>query len=128
MNEEKIKQIKEQMNTLYPKLTEEERLKNLKEHWKTLQQFKEEYDVPELPRVNEDEWKNFFVPKLIECGAIPKDKLEDGKWYVGRYRNNNIAKWNKKKISFCIGDISLVGEQMIAITLKMIMVMLYSFQ
>ena len=55
--------------------------------------FEKSYDVPNLPIVNSEEWKNFYVPILIERGAIPKDKLVVGKTYYGECRNACTAVW-----------------------------------
>ena len=59
-------------------------------------------ELPDLPRLDNDEWDNLFVPILIKKGAIPKKDLEDGIWYFGDYRNSNIGKWNKKEQKFYI--------------------------
>ena len=58
-------------------------------YWMELKAFKDEDDVPPLPHMNE-----FFTNRLIELGAIPKNKLEDGIWYYGNYRNTALGKWN----------------------------------
>ena len=55
----------------------------IKAFWGALEPFKTVNDIPELPKVNEVEWNTFFVPKLIELGAIPKNKLIVGQWYLG---------------------------------------------
>lgn len=67
--------------------------KELKKYWKELKPFNKDTDVPELPKPLE----KFFINKLIELGAIPKNKLEKGKWYYGDYRNSNFGKWDGKK-------------------------------
>ena len=73
---------------------------NLREYWDNLEPFKDEFDIPNLPITDSESWKNFYVPKLIELGAIPKDKLIDGKTYIGDTRNTNEAVWNAKKNTF----------------------------
>jgi hypothetical protein len=73
---------------------------NIKEYWNTLKPFKDANDIPNLPRVEKKEWNDFYVPKLVECGAITKDKLVDGTWYYGEYRNSNFGKWDATKNEF----------------------------
>jgi len=64
-------------------------------YWMELKPFQKAKDVPALPVMND-----FYNQRLIELGAIPKDKLEDGKWYYGEYRNSNFGKWNDKTQKF----------------------------
>jgi hypothetical protein len=68
------------------------------EYWNKLVPFKIESDVPDLPKP----LKPFFINKLVELGAIPKDKLIDGEWYYGNYRNSEFGKWSKSKNKFYI--------------------------
>lgn len=78
----------------------EERNARMKEYWLNLPKFEKPEDVPAIPRVNESEYKEFYVPKLIAAGAIAKEDLIDGQCYVGEYRNANIGKWNAKENVF----------------------------
>ena len=78
----------------------EERNARMKEYWMNLPKFEKPEDVPTIPRVDEKEYKEFYVPKLIAAGAIPKGDLIDGQCYVGEYRNANIGKWNAKENVF----------------------------
>ena len=72
----------------------EERLKRIRQYWEDeLPKFNSIEDIPELPRVSEAEWKEFYVPKLIEAGAIPKKDLVVGQIYIGDHRRTNCAKW-----------------------------------
>jgi len=83
------------------KQLKEERLKRIKEYWNNeLPKFKEPHDVPDLPQVDEKEWKEFYVPKLIEAGAIPKKDLIDGQIYIGNHRNTTVARWNQETNKF----------------------------
>jgi hypothetical protein len=85
---------KEQLEIL--KLNREiEREKYLKEVWENLKPIKTRNDILTLPRVDEDAWRNYYVPKLIAAGAIPKKDLVDGEYYVGDHRCTGIAKWNQ---------------------------------
>jgi hypothetical protein len=78
----------------------EEREKRIKEHWENLPKFNNPEDIPQLPRVDEKEWKEYFVPKLIEAGAIPKKDLIHGQIYIGEHRNTTIARWNQETNRF----------------------------
>lgn len=65
------------------------------EYWKKLQNFKCDPDnVPDLPTTDITTWNTLIIPKLIECGAIPKKDLIIGKKYLGSCRNASEAKWN----------------------------------
>lgn len=73
---------------------------DLIEYWKNLPKIETQFDVPNLPRTNAKEWKDFYVPNLIKAGAIPKKDLIDGQIYYGDYRNANFAKWIAEKNKF----------------------------
>jgi len=74
--------------------------RRLRDRWENLQPFKTPQDVPTLPNVDKKEWNDYFVPKLIEAGAIPKKDLVDGEYYIGDHRCTRIAQWNEKKQMF----------------------------
>lgn len=74
--------------------TKDERTDRMKEWWTNLKPFKTCYDVPKLPIVDGKEWKEFYIPILIEAGAIPKKDLVIGQYYIGNHRCTKIAKWN----------------------------------
>ncbi len=79
----------------------QERIKRIKEYWTNeLPKFNNPEDVPDLPKVDEKEWKEFYIPKLIEAGAIPKKDLIDGQIYIGEHRRTTIARWNQEKNHF----------------------------
>lgn len=79
----------------------EEREKRIKEYWENgLPYFNNPEDVPQLPTVDEKQWKEYYVPKLIEKGAIPKKDLIDGQIYIGNHRNTTIARWNQETNKF----------------------------
>ena len=45
-------------------------------YWNHLPKLETPDQIPELPCVEKDEvWKSYYVPKLIEAGAIPKKDL-----------------------------------------------------
>jgi hypothetical protein len=78
----------------------EERKQRIKEYWKNLPKINTPKDVPELPRVDIQEWKDYYVPKLIEAGAIGKNDLIEGQIYIGEHRRANVAKWNGKEFIY----------------------------
>ena len=69
-------------------------------YWENRQPFKDEYDIGNLPIVNKELWNDFFIPKIIELGGIPKKDLIDGATYLGKTRNSTIAMWDKKENKF----------------------------
>jgi hypothetical protein len=73
---------------------------NLKDYWNNLKPFVKAEDIPDIPRVTRQEYEDFYMPRLIELGAIPKNQLRDGVWYYGNYRNARLGKWNDKTNKF----------------------------
>lgn len=72
----------------------QKRIERMKKRWEEDKTpFVKAYEVPDLPIVDTVEWKTFYVPILIERGAIPKEKLIVGKRYYGNCRNANVAVW-----------------------------------
>ena len=78
----------------------EERKQRIKEYWENLPKINTPKDVPDLPRVDIQEWKDYYVPKLIEVGAIPKKDLVINQFYIGEHRNARVAKWNGDKFVY----------------------------
>ena len=78
----------------------EERKKKVKEYWENLPKINTPRDVPDLPKVDIQEWKDYYVPKLIEAGAIGKKDLIEGQYYIGDHRRANVAKWNGKEFIY----------------------------
>jgi len=74
----------------------EERKKRVKEYWENLPKINTPRDVPDLPKVDIQEWKDYYVPKLIKAGAIPKKDLVEGQYYIGEHRRAVVAKWTGK--------------------------------
>jgi hypothetical protein len=98
-NQEGIDAIKIKFEAEKMKLREE-REKKLKEYWENLPKLNNPEDVPTLPRVDGKQWKEFYVPKLINAGAIPKKDLIDGQIYIGEHRNTTIGRWNQQTNKF----------------------------
>jgi hypothetical protein len=78
----------------------EERKQRIKEYWENLPKINTPRDVPDLPKVDIQEWKDYYVPKLIEAGAIPKKDLVEDQYYIGEHRNAQVAKWNGKEFVY----------------------------
>ena len=78
----------------------DEREKRIKEYWKNVPKFNSPHDVPDLPKVDQQEWKDYYVPKLIESGAIPKTELIENQSYIGNHRNAQVAKWNGQRFVY----------------------------
>jgi hypothetical protein len=78
----------------------EEKLLRIKEYWNNLPRFEKPYDIPNIPIVDEKEYKEFYIPKLIAAGAIPKKNMENGQLYLGKHRNCIEARWNKELNKF----------------------------
>lgn len=78
-----------------------EREARRREYWNNLPKLEKVTDIPQLPYVEDPkEWKEFYVVKLIEAGAIPKGLLKDGGYYIGDHRNARIARWCAEKAKF----------------------------
>lgn len=99
MEENKLEILKQQHTELLKK-QRIEREKYLREFWENLKPFKTIEDIPELPITDKDTWQNFYIPKLIAAGAIPKKDLVDGEYYIGRHRCTDIGKWNENENCF----------------------------
>lgn len=94
IDNEKLKRILCDKNKI-----KEELYKIQREHWVKLEPFNGNPDnVPELP-VWED-YKEFCVPILIRCGAIPKNELVVGAKYLGTCRNSDTAIWTGTKFEY----------------------------
>ena len=66
------------------------------EAWKKMPKFEHTYDIPSLP----NPLAPFYVTILIDCGAIPKSNLIDGKEYEGKCRNASKAIWHADRNVF----------------------------
>lgn len=81
-------------------MTKEETLLRYKEWLDEDEPFTIPSDVPDIPRVDPEIYKEFFIPVLIKRGGIPKSKLIDGVEYIGDNRNTSSAIWDKEKNCF----------------------------
>jgi hypothetical protein len=60
--------------------------------------------------VDIQEWMDYYVPKLIEAGAIAKHDLVIDQIYVGEHRRANVAKWNGKEFVYNRTKFNMVYE------------------
>ena len=87
--------IQKKYNELYKKQLEdrkEKQMAHMKELWGNLKPFETPEDVPDIPVVDEKEYKEFYVPRLIAAGAIPKKDLVDEQIYIGQHRRCKVAR------------------------------------
>ena len=54
--------------------------------------------IPSIPVYPKEFMDEVVCPKLIECGAIPKDKLIVGHEYLGSCRNATKAVWKENGV------------------------------
>jgi hypothetical protein len=94
--EEKITEIKANIPT------PGEKAKNVVEYWKKrTKRFETPEDIPVIPSFNENlvpearKYTEFIQQKMIELGAIPKDRLIVGHEYLGDCRNAHKAIWKE---------------------------------
>lgn len=70
---------------------------------KVLQQmkpFKSIEDIPPIPVMESELYKEYVIPNFIRCGAIPKKDLLVDRTYLGDCRNSNMATWNGEKFVY----------------------------
>lgn len=93
---------KKKYNELLKQAEEKQRQRQerIKDYWNNLHHFNTPDDVPHIPIVPKEEYENFYLPRLLKAGAIPKKDLIDGQIYIGEHRNCTIARWNKKENQF----------------------------
>lgn len=99
MEQDRINQIKEKFAKAAAAQLEEKKIR-MQELWNNLPKLETPEDVPVLPMVDEKEWKEFYVPRLVAAGAIPKKDLIHNQIYIGEHRNTTIARWNGETNKF----------------------------
>ena len=78
----------------------EERYNNTLEYWKNRKPFKNEDDIPSVPKVKKEDYDNIIIPNIIRCGGIPKEELIVGETYIGSCRNASEAVWNGERFTY----------------------------
>ena len=78
----------------------EERYEGIIDYWKKRKPFKDEDDIPDIPIVLPQDYRDIIIPNIIRCGGIPKKQLVVGKTYIGSGRNASIAVWNGEKFIY----------------------------
>ena len=95
-DDNKKKKIKLILNDLNTKRIQLKKYR-LIEFWKNFNsELKEPKDVPDLP-TDKYIYENLVIPKLINCGAIPKKRLKVNNFYYGDWRRGGYAKWDGEK-------------------------------
>ena len=84
----KIKKLKANREQIY------------KDYWDNLKPFDTPDDVPFIPVCDTERYNNYYVPRLIQAGAIPKNELIIGETYIGNCRNADEAIWNGKQFEY----------------------------
>jgi len=74
--------------------------KKILEWWANRPPFKDIWDIPSLPVVNEEDYRDIIIPNIIRCGGIPKSELVIGKCYRGSCRNADEAVWNGEEFEY----------------------------
>lgn len=95
-----IEQLQEKFKFL--RKTKEERKQELINFFENeLQPFNGDIDkIPNIPIWDDNDYKQYIIPNLIRCGAIPKKDLIVGKTYIGNCRNATEAIWNGEKFTY----------------------------
>ena len=71
------------------------------EAWNNLKHFETPEDVPDIPVVKDpEEYRVFYIKRLVNAGAIPKKDMVDNQVYIGKHRRCTVARWNKLKNKF----------------------------
>lgn len=65
-----------------------------------MNKFKTVDDIPDIPVTKTQEEHALLCKELIDCGAIPKDKLKVGTIYAGSCRNASKATWNGTEFEY----------------------------
>ncbi len=61
-----------------------------------LKKFSKLDDIPEFPRWETQEEFQQLIKEYLEAGAIAKEDLIPGAWYIGQSRSANVAQWFPK--------------------------------
>lgn len=58
-----------------------------------LKHFEKCDDIPEFPRFDTEEERASLIVEYLKAGAIAKENLIPGAWYIGQSRSTNIAQY-----------------------------------
>lgn len=78
----------------------DERYEKTLERWKNRKKFKDEDDIPDIPIVLPQDYRDIIIPNIIRCGGIPKKKLIVDRTYIGSCRNASEAVWNGEDFTY----------------------------
>lgn len=90
---------RDEIKQLIDKRNEEIKRLNM-EYWDNLKPFETPDDIPMIPYCPKEEWNSSYVPILLRCGAIPKERLKIGAVYIGSCRNSDEATWDGEKFVY----------------------------
>lgn len=65
-----------------------------------MKEFKCIDDIPEFPRCDTLEQFNRAIEEYLKAGAIAKEDLIPGAYYLGQSRSTNVAQWTGYKFEF----------------------------
>lgn len=82
------------------KLANADAIRSHLEYWDNLKQFECPDDVPAIPYCTPEKFKEYYIPRLLKAGAIPKCDLVVGETYIGSCRNADEATWNGKQFEY----------------------------
>lgn len=98
-NDEKLRQLISEYEVVKKQVKDKQK-QNIIKGFNNMEPFKDIYDIPSIPKIDEQTYKNVIVPNLIRCGAIPKTDLVVGKTYIGDCRNATEAVWNGNTFTY----------------------------
>lgn len=61
-----------------------------------VKKFEKLDDIPEFPRYKNSKEHQQLIEEYIKAGAIAKEDLVPGGWYIGQSRSANVAQWFPK--------------------------------
>ena len=65
-----------------------------------MKKFEKVDDIPEFPRYKSQEEYHKLIEEYLKAGAIAKEDLIKGAWYLGSCRNTIFAQWTGKRFRF----------------------------
>lgn len=94
-------------------MSTKEQIEHIIEYWKTLEPFKDEDDIPDIPVVSQEIYHEYIIPNIIRCGGIPKYQLKPHTVYIGSSRSTTEAEWNGEKFIYTRHKLSGIYTEII---------------
>ena len=98
--EKKIEQIRLQLKKKV-EYGKQHRVERITSMLNNLKPFKCVDDIPDIPIVPKDIYKDIIIPNIIRCGGIPKAQLKPHTRYLGNCRNATEAEWTGERFLYC---------------------------